>query len=311
MCSWICHVVGEYETYSEAETEVHRISKCNCESKKIFVKGIEREDPTSSSVSSWKCNGGRQRVQDKETCPFLPFLHFSVAQPTTAPSHHIWICYREYFTQGIMNLFSIAGLFLLLLSKGYFAAPYFTVHLAVIPHRQTLPLWYLWKWLQATKELQFVKAVFLCNNYGTIFSPFPLAIALKKGDTSLPETSSGCVVIPSLTAWNPFSMMTGAHPNHKVNMLPWIFASYRWERSQESTDEIPHAANRGWTCFYTDYRTSPEAEWCSPPFPQDYNYLWERMNSLPASTVGKTWVFQLCRATDGCQESLSSFYYRI
>lgn len=160
-------------------------------------------------------------------------------------------------------------------------------------------------------KLQFVKALFLCNNYGTIFSPFPLAIALKKGDTSLPETSSGCVVIPSLTAWNPFSMMTGAHPNHKVNMLPWIFASYRWERSQESTDEIPHAANRGWTCFYTDYRTSPEVEWCSPLFPQDYNYLWERMNSLPASTVGKTWVFQLCRATDVCQETSSSFYYCI
>lgn len=118
----------------------------------------------------------------------------------------------------------------------------------------------------------------LCTIYVRKFSPFPLAIALKNGDTSLPETSSGCVVMPSFTAWNPFSITTGAHPNHKVNMLPWIFASWRWERSQESTDEIPHTASRGWTCFCTDYRTSPKVEWCSPSFPQDYNYHQENRN---------------------------------
>jgi len=93
--------------------------------------------------------------------------------------------------QDIMNLFCFAGLFLLLLSKAYFTPPYFAVHLAVIPHRQNLLLWYTWKQLQATIELQLVKMMFLCNISGKIFSPFPLAIALKKGDTSLPETSSG------------------------------------------------------------------------------------------------------------------------
>lgn len=146
-----------------------------------------------------------------------------------------------------MNHFLFCWAFLLLLSKGYFTHLYFAVHLAIISHWQTLQG--TLQRLQGTKELQFVKMIILCNVCGKKFSPFPLAMALKKGDTNLPETSSGCIVIPSLTAWYPFSMITGAHPNHKVNMLPWIFASCRWERSQESTDEIPHVANKDEPAF--------------------------------------------------------------
>lgn len=147
--------------------------------------------------------------------------------------------------------------------------------LAAIAPKQTLLLRHLWKWLQDNKELHFVKPIILCNICSKKSSPFPLAIALKKGDTNLPETSSGCMVIPSLTAWYPFSMMTGAHPNHKVNMLPWTFASCRWERSQESRDEIPHAANKDEPVFTQIAGTSPKVQWCSPSFPQDCNYLWE------------------------------------
>lgn len=96
----ICCMVGEYETYSEVETEVHWISKYNCESKKIFIIGIEREeDPTSGSVSSWKCKGGSQQVQDKETCSFLPFLqplpHLITSESATGNISHkaLWIFY--------------------------------------------------------------------------------------------------------------------------------------------------------------------------------------------------------------------------
>lgn len=100
----ICCMVGEYETYSEVETEVHWISKCNCESKKIFIKGIEwEEDPTSSSVSSWKCNGGRQRVQDMKhalSCPSStslwhnpPLPHLITSESATGNISHkaLWI----------------------------------------------------------------------------------------------------------------------------------------------------------------------------------------------------------------------------
>lgn len=83
------------------------------------------------------------------------------------------------------------------------------------------------------------KSTFLYTNNGRKISPFPLASALKKGDTSLPETSSGCVVMPSFTAWNPFSIITGTHPNHRVYMLPWVFASCKWKRCQKKNRSIP------------------------------------------------------------------------
>lgn len=195
-----------------------------------------------SSIENLMVGGSKSRTRKYPVCCSsstslwhnlpLPYLITSESAPLNISHKTLW------------TFFSFAGGLLLLLSKGYFTPPYFAVHLEVIPHKPTPLLWYLWKRIQATKELQFVKTMFLCNIYGKKFSPFPLAIALKKGVTSLPETSSGCVVIPSLTAWYPFSMITGAHPNHKVNMLPWIFASYRWEGSQESTNKIPHTANK-------------------------------------------------------------------
>lgn len=60
----------------------------------------------------------------------------------------------------------------------------------------------------------------LCTAYGRKISPFPLSIALMKGGAIRPETSSGCIVTPSFTAWYPFRVITGAHSNHEVYMLP-------------------------------------------------------------------------------------------
>lgn len=45
--------------------------------------------------------------------------------------------------------------------------------------------------------------------------------------------------MPSFTAWNPFNITTGIHPNHRVYMLPWVFASCKWKRCHKKNRWIP------------------------------------------------------------------------
>lgn len=191
-----------------------------------------------SSVENVVVGGSKSRTRKEVSYSSSTSLRHNLPLP-----HHLWICSSEYFVQGVVNLFSFAGLFLLLLSKGYFTPPYFA---PLNPSSETNPATVVLLEVVTSYRRAAICQAHVSVQYPhlTKSSPFPLAIALKKGDTSLPETSSGCMVIPSLTALYPFSTTIGTHPNHTVSMLPWIFASYRWERSQENTDDNSHTANK-------------------------------------------------------------------